>query len=315
MANRSSIAVIIPAYNSVKYLEETLHSALSQTLAPEEVLVVDDGSSDGTPELAESHGPPVRVFRRSHQRQAASRNFAATQTNCEWLAFLDHDDLWQPNKLELQMKELKRRPEADLCYSARMTFKEDENGVLREGASYNVPPPDRIREALFVNTTFLPGSVLIRRSAYLAAGGFNPSIKLVEDWDLWLRLLQAKVQFAGCNEPLLLTRHHAGNLSNNAIAALAEQKEIYRRLVLPHLPRHSQWLTHQRSQSRQETVAAFILRQNGDPRHFAMMARAILRYPFTDPHRYKVFAHMIYTRLGMGRKTSSDNFRSNAGPS
>ena len=304
MANGNSIAVIIPTYNSINYLRETLESVLKQTLSPDEILVNDDGSKDGTPDLAESFGPPVRVFRRANQRQAASRNYAASQTNCEWLAFLDHDDLWVPNKLELQMEELNRNPAADLCYSGRLTF-EEHNGKVRHGAVYEVPPADHIRKALFKNTTFLPGSVVIRRSTYLAAGGFNPDYKFVEDWELWLRLLHANAQFAACNRPLLLTRHHAHNLSNNALAALEEQKEIYRRLVLPHLPRYSRWITHQRSQSRQETVAAMILRQHGDPRHLAVLGKAILRYPFgdfIDPHRCKVFAHMIYTRLRLAHE-------------
>jgi glycosyltransferase involved in cell wall biosynthesis len=292
--------VIIPTYNSGKFLEKALESVFRQTVAPDEILVNDDASSDGTPELAESYGPPVRVFRRANQRQAASRNFAVSQTNCEWLAFLDHDDLWAPNKLERQIEELARTPHADLCYSARVTF-EEEDGIFRGGKVYSVPPTKHIRKSLFRNTTFLPGSVLIRRSTYLAVGGFNPALKLVEDWDLWLRLLHRKVQFAACPEPLLLVRIHANNRSNNAIAALAEQKEIFRRLVLPHLPRHSRWLTHQSSQSGQEAVAAMILRENGDPRYLSMMPQSLLRYPFGSRHRYKVFAHMVYTRLRLAR--------------
>ena len=297
--NSNSIAVIIPTYNSMKHFKETIESVLNQTLPPDEILVNDDGSTDGTPDFAESYGPPIRVFRRANQRQAASRNFAATQTQCEWLAFLDHDDLWKPNKLERQMEELIRNPAADLCYCGRISFDED-NGSFRPGNVFAVPPARDIRRALYVNTTFMPGSVLIRRTTYLAFGGFNPSIKLVEDWDLWLRLLHAGVQFAACEEPLLSMRIHVGNQSNNAIAALEEQKEIYRRLVLPHLPRATRWLTHQRSQSGQEAVAASILRNVGDPRSLSMMLTSIVRHPFSKPDRYKILAHMLLTRLRFG---------------
>jgi glycosyltransferase involved in cell wall biosynthesis len=296
----NSIAVIIPTYNSMKYFRETLDSVLKQTLPPDEILVNDDASTDGTPDFAESYGPPVRVFRRANQRQAASRNFAATQTECEWLAFLDHDDLWEPNKLSRQIEELTRNPGADLCYTARVTFAE-ENGAFHRDEIFGVPPANAIRQALFVNTTFLPGSVLIRRSTYLAAGGFNPALKLVEDWDMWLRLLHSGIQFAALQEPLLLVRLHANNLSNNAIAALKEQKEIYKRLVLPYLPPSTRWLTHQTSQSGQEAVAGYILRQVGDPRCLTLMGTSILRSPFRHPHRYKVLAHMLYTRIRFGR--------------
>ena len=297
--NSNSIAVIIPTYNSMKHFKETIESVLNQTLPPDEILVNDDGSTDGTPDFAESYGPPIRVFRRANQRQSASRNFAATQTQCEWLAFLDHDDLWKPNKLQRQMEELIRNPAADLCYCGRMSFDED-NGSFRPGNVFAVPPARDIRRALYVNTTFMPGSVVIRRTTYLAFGGFNPAIKLVEDWDLWLRLLHAGVQFAACEEPLLSMRIHVGNQSNNAIAALEEQKEIYRRLVLPHLPRATRWLTRQRSQSGQEAVAASILRAVGDPRSLSMMLTSIARHPFSKPDRYKILAHMLLTRLRFG---------------
>jgi glycosyltransferase involved in cell wall biosynthesis len=301
----NSIAVIIPTYNSMKHFKETMESVLNQTLPPDEVLVNDDDSTDGTADFAESYGPPVRVFRRANQRQSASRNFAATQTQCEWLAFLDHDDLWKPNKLERQIEELTRNPAADLCYCGRNTFAE-EDGISWPGNVFAVPAVSDIRRALYVNTTFLPGSVLIRRTTYLTFGGFNPSIKLVEDWDLWLRLIHAGVQFAACQEPLLSMRLHVGNQSNSAIAALEEQKEIYRRLVLPHLPRSTRWLARQRSQSGQEAVAATILRNVGDPRSLSMMLTSIGRYPFAKPDRYKILAHMIFTRLGFGwRRTEA----------
>ena len=298
--NPNSIAVIIPAYNATRFVGETLKSVLGQTLPPNEVLVVDDGSTDNTANVAESFGPPIRVFRRTNQLQAASRNFAATQTQCEWLAFVDSDDLWEPNKLQLQIDELTRNPTADLCYSARVNFLE-ESGTFRLGEFVAVPPASKIRQALFVNTVFMPGSVLIRRTTYLAFGGFSPSMKLIEDWDLWLRLLHAGVQFAACQEPLLRMRLHTGSRSaNNAIAALEERKEIYRRLVLPHLPRSTRWLALQKSQSGQESSTAYVLRKMGDPRHLSMMATSIFRWPFNDPHRYKVLAHMLYTRIKRG---------------
>src|ERR1035441_5323830 len=108
-----SISVVIPAYNRSRFIAETLESVLAQTLQPDEVLVVDDGSTDDTAAIAESFVPRVRVFRRSNQKQAAARNFGVMQATSEWIAFNDADDLWDPNKLELQMEELARHPEAD----------------------------------------------------------------------------------------------------------------------------------------------------------------------------------------------------------
>jgi glycosyltransferase involved in cell wall biosynthesis len=88
-----SISVVIPAYNASRFIAATLESVLGQTLPADEIVVVDDGSTDDTAAIAESFGPPVRVFRRPNSRQGASRNFGVKQTSSEWIAFTDADDL------------------------------------------------------------------------------------------------------------------------------------------------------------------------------------------------------------------------------
>jgi glycosyltransferase involved in cell wall biosynthesis len=291
-----SISVVIPAYNAERFIAQTLESVLAQTLPPDEVLVIDDGSTDTTADMAERFGAPVRVFRRPNSRQAASRNFGVQQAASEWVAFVDADDLWEPHKLARQMEELARNPAACLCYTARAEFAE-QDGVVQPLKVVPVPASEQIREALYRNTTFMPSSVVMRRSAFLDAGGFDTQFKIVEDWDLWLRLLHSGAQFAACQEPLLCYRVHPNSVSHNASPALAEAKDIYRRRVLPHLPASTRWLNHQKSQSGQEAAAAFVLRKVGDPRYLSIMASSLLRYPFNEPHRYKVFAHMVYTRF------------------
>jgi glycosyltransferase involved in cell wall biosynthesis len=302
MAPPFSISVVIPAYNAEKFIAETLSSVLAQTYPPAEVLVLDDGSTDSTASIAESFPAPVRVVRKTNSGQANTRNFGVQSASCDWVAFLDADDLWLPDKLARQVEELARNPAASLCYTARTEF--TQNGDVRTlGVTVPVPPPSSIRRALFRNTTFLPSAVLVRRSVFLDAGGFDTAYKIVEDWDLWLRLLHANVQFAAVPEPLLLYRIHPESVSHKGLIALAAQKAIFRRHVLPYLPRTTRWLSHQISQSGQESAAAYILRKTGDPRYFSMMATSIARYPFNNPHRYKVLAHMLYTRFHSRGKT------------
>jgi glycosyltransferase involved in cell wall biosynthesis len=291
-----SISVIIPAYNATRFIRETVESVLQQTLPPDEVLVIDDGSTDDTASIAESFGPPVRVIRRHNVKLAATRNFGVQEARSEWVAFLDADDLWQSNKLERQMEELSRHPEADLCYTGRVLLLQ-ELETTRLGKVVPVPPADEIRQALYRNTTFLPSSVMVRRSAFLAIGGHDTKFKSVEDWDTWLRLLHAGTKFAACPEPLMLYRIHSNSTSHNAIPALLEAKEIYRRHVLPQLPRNTRWIAHLKSQSGQEASAAFIMRSVKDPGYLSMMLLSILRYPFNEPHRYKGLLYMLYTRL------------------
>jgi glycosyltransferase involved in cell wall biosynthesis len=291
-----SISVVIPAYNAERFIAQTLESVLAQTLPPDEVLVIDDGSTDSTADVAERFGAPVRVIRRANARQSATRNFGVQEAKSEWIAFIDADDRWEPDKLARQAEELARHPEADLCYTARVQLFDD--GVTtRLGRVIPVPAGEDVRTGLFRNTTFLPSSVMVRRSAFLASGGFDTSMNYVEDWDLWMRMFHSGMKFAAVQEPLVQHRLHAGSMSHQAMASLAAEKAMFRRHVLPHLPPSTRWFAHQKSQSGQESSAAFVLREVGDRRSLSMMARSILRYPLNDPHRYKVFAHMVYTRF------------------
>lgn len=287
-----SISVVIPAYNGARFLPETLRSVLAQTLRPDEVLVVDDGSTDGTAAVAKAFGPLVRVFRRTNARQGASRNFGAEQASSEWIAFVDHDDLWAPEKLERQMQALAANPTADLCYTARVHFGED-RGPNKPQATVPVPPAGHVRDALFRNTTFLPSSVVIRRSTFLAAGGFDTSFRIVEDWDLWLRLQSAGIVFAACQEPLLHYRIHDQSASRNIRILLDETDQVYRRHIMPQISWPQRWLRYNRFRSDHESSGAMSLRASKDSSCSVMMAKSILRDPFHNPHRYKVMAHML----------------------
>jgi hypothetical protein len=190
------------------------------------------------------------------------------------------------------MEELSRNPEADVCYATLVSFEQVGDTVLFN-QPWIVPPANNIRESLYANTTFLPSTVLVRRSRFLAVGGSDPSVNIGEDWDLWLRLLHSGAKFAACQEPLVKYRIHSNNMSRSALESLDAAKAIYRRLVLPQLPPHTRWLAYTRMQSAHESSAAQALRNNGDSSCRSMMATSILRWPWNDPHRYKMLAHMI----------------------
>jgi glycosyltransferase involved in cell wall biosynthesis len=307
-----SISVVIPAYNASRYIAETLRSVLAQTLPPDEVLVIDDGSTDDTAAVAERFGPPVRVIRRANARQAASRNFGVQEARGEWVAFIDSDDLWAVDKLEKQMLELARNPQADLCYTARVHFVE-EDGVKRVESVIAVPDASGIDAALARNTTFLPSSVVMRRSTFLRSGGFDTQFKVVEDWDLWMRLLNSGTVFAGCREPLLQYRIHTRGVSKNMGVWLAETDQVYRRHIMPKFGLPKRWLHSSRIRSEHESIAALNLRQGGDSSYLPMMLRSIARDPWHNPGRYKVLAHMLYTTAT--KRMRSDAPRSNSSES
>jgi glycosyltransferase involved in cell wall biosynthesis len=295
-----SISVVIPAYNAARFLPETLRSVLAQTLPANEILIVDDGSTDNTADIAESFGPPVQVFRRPNARQGASRNFGVSQATGEWIAFLDADDLWDPSKLARQMEELRKHPDADICYTARTKFTQRGDTIQYLG-TVPAPPAAEIGDALFQAATFLPSSVVIRRSTFLAMGGFGTTFKITEDWDLWMRLLHSGVRFASCPEPLLLYRIHDNNVSGNGITLLEENTAIFRRFVVPHLSGPKKWIAITRFFSANKADVAYALRERGDKRHLSMMTASILHWPLGDPLRYKVWLHMLLSRIGILR--------------
>ena len=119
-----SISVVIPAYNASKHIAETLGSVLRQSFPADEVLVIDDGSTDDTGAIAARFGAPVRVIRTPNSKLPAARNLGVREAKSEWIALIDSDDLWEENKLERQMQELTRHPEADLCYTGRILLME-----------------------------------------------------------------------------------------------------------------------------------------------------------------------------------------------
>jgi glycosyltransferase involved in cell wall biosynthesis len=290
-----SISVVIPAYNSSRYIAETLESVLQQTLPADEVLVVDDGSTDETASIAERFGPPVRVICRSNSRVAATRNAGIQEAVSEWVGFIDADDLWDSSKLERQMEELARHPGADVCYTGRRLLIQNEE-TTQLGEVVRVPPATQIRQSLFRQTSFLPSSVLIRRSTLMAVGGFDIRCAYVEDWDLWLRLLHWGAKFVDCQEPLVHYRIHLDSMTSNSLSTLEGAEDVYRRLVLPHLSGVGGWLAHNKFKSIHEAHAARTLQEKGDPRALSMLARSLLHGPIGDTYRYKALARLLYSK-------------------
>lgn len=304
-----SISVVIPAYNSSKFIAQTLQSVLGQTFPATEILVIDDGSTDDTATIAERFGPPVRVIRRPNARQAASRNFGVAEATGEWVAFVDADDIWEPNKLERQMGELEVHPDADVCYTARTEMLQIGHEA-RLGKRLPAPTPQELRECLLEKTGFLPSTVMIRRSVFLKMKGFDTRFTIVEDWDFWLRLLHAGVKFVGCEEALVRYRIHPASVSHRAMVMLEEQVVILRERVLPYVPLFKRPFHYHRVLSGKESSAAYVLRTVGSRRDLWMMCRSLLRWPVGDLHRYKVLAHMALSRVLPSPTTALNTLRS-----
>ena len=224
--NRLKISVIIPAYNAERYIATAIKSCLSQTYAPHEIIVVDDGSTDGTAEVAESFPSPVRVIRLSENMGASvARNRGVQASTGDWLAFLDADDWFLPEKLELQRRCALENEQAVLVYTGFRVL--NLNGSEHDG---KLPQPRELFPRLRYRCVMHLGTVALRREAFDAVGGFDPALGVTEDWDLWLRLADrySVALFAPLTEQLVVYRKIAGSLSSNTMRFFHERPVIYR---------------------------------------------------------------------------------------
>ena len=199
MSAPPSISVIIPAYNSAGCVGRAIDSVLAQTYPVLEVLVVDDGSTDNTAQVVESYPVPVRLLRQPNGGPAAARNHGAREAQGEWLALLDADDSWLPQKLERQAS-FTNKPMVGLVHSFR-------EGNCESAAISGIVSFDRLWKRNCVTTS----SVLLRKSAFEQVGGFDTDRVLigVEDYHLWLRMAAAGWEIATCPEGTLPL--HAGH--------------------------------------------------------------------------------------------------------
>lgn len=189
------VSVIIPTYNRASTLRRTVDSALAQTYQPLEVIVVDDGSTDGTLEVLRSYGDRIHAITQPNGGPSAARNTGAKAANGEWLAFLDSDDVWRPEKIGRQVRMAADQVrKIDCCMANAAIINEDGShgpttfdvsGVgTRRPDGYWLNPA-----ALFASRFILFNQVaLIRREAFVRVGGFNPELRLLEDHDLAFRL-------------------------------------------------------------------------------------------------------------------------------
>lgn len=209
------VSVVIPAYNAERFLAEAIHSVLDQTLPAYELIVVDDGSTDGTARIAEAFDK-ARAVRMEHRGVSAARNRGVDLSTGEFIAFLDADDTWLPARLERQLAVVRANPDVDVVM-ARQSYH-------FEGA---VPgwfrgPTDGSSEP-----GYMPSNWLLRRATWERVGPFDPTMSHSEDTDWLARASDLGVRVEIADEPLVIHRIH----DRNASALAAEVKTgIFRAL-------------------------------------------------------------------------------------
>ena len=210
------VSVVIPAYNTLAYLPQSLTSALKQTFTDFDVLIVDDGSTDGLAAwAAQLSDPRVRLVTQANQGLPGARNTGVRHTEGEYIAFLDGDDLWRPDKLAKQVALLDSRPEVGLVHTSVSFIDARGDAISRPVAAHG--DGDVYREFLTFNEFYMVrcGSTpLVRRACFDDVGLFDPSLKFAEDWEMWTRVA-AHYHVATLGENLVLYRQHSSNLTKN----------------------------------------------------------------------------------------------------
>ena len=234
------VAFVVAALNAEATLDSAVGSALGQTIREVEVVVVDDGSTDGTAERAATladRDPRVKVETQPNRGPGAARNRGVGRSRAPYLCFLDDDDLVPPDKARIQADYLDRNPDVSVVYSRTRLFgpegTERECPVTEDGgalAAEILSGADR---------GFPCHAAVVRRSAFLAVGGFRERRPLVEDLDLWVRLAAAGHRFAFLPEPAVLYRERRGSRSTRVLEVTEGRLEtlawLYRNL--PRRPR------------------------------------------------------------------------------
>ncbi|QTN30428.1 glycosyltransferase [Rhodoferax sp. AJA081-3] len=217
--SQATVSAILPVYNGVQYLKDSIGSVVSQTLQPMELFLIDDGSTDGSLEyLASTQTPfPKIVLTQNNKRQSAARNLAAAQAKGKYLAFLDHDDIWFPTHLEKLVAPMEADAWVGWAYSDLDEIDAQGRQVsqrnLRSFNPHVEHPKTNLINMLSSDMFIFPSAAVVRREAFEAIGGFDERLSGYEDDDLFLRLFRAGWLNVFFPESLVRYRRHASSSS------------------------------------------------------------------------------------------------------
>jgi|TARA_B110000014_G_scaffold135934_1_gene94069 glycosyltransferase involved in cell wall biosynthesis len=183
--NSFSISVVIPTFNRLIYLERAIKSVLNQTISVNEIIIVDDGSDDGTSEFIHSNYPNLKYIFQSNSGVSAARNTGIKAASSNWIAFLDSDDAWVTNKIQKQITELELNPEMNFCHSNEIWIR---NGREIKQKNTHKKFGGFIFDKCLDKCRISPSTVICRKSLLIKLNGFDEDLAICEDYDLWLRI-------------------------------------------------------------------------------------------------------------------------------
>jgi glycosyltransferase involved in cell wall biosynthesis len=220
------VSCIVPVFNGERYLGETLDSILAQTYRPIEILVVDDGSTDKSPDVVASYGEAVQYLRQANAGQATARNLGVRACRGEFVTFLDADDLWHSEKLTRQLARFAERPELDFCLTHVQNFWEaelEQEAEMYQGHARGQPMPG-----------YVTGTIAAKRLLFERIGLFDTSLGHTDKTEWFLRADASGAVKELLPDVLMYRRMHAGNRSR---VLAARSRDEYLRLLKATLDR------------------------------------------------------------------------------
>ena len=277
-----SVSVVIPAYNCEAFVGAAIESVLAQTRPVAEIIAINDGSTDGTEQVLRKVGPPVRALTQVNLGMSRARNRGCAEAAGEWVAFLDADDTWLPNKLEKQLA-AGADPRVGLVYTDRFNIGDKGDLPDVQSAIQSLYTGDVYLDLLLLGNHITASSVMVRRSIVQELGGFEESIRGTEDWDLWIRIAE-RWQVAACHEPLVCYRFHGGMISGDPSRMIDARRRVIQRAMdsprgraLPAGVRRKIWSATAR------TNGAHAAKAGRKSLAFGQFARAVAQNPFSVP--------------------------------
>jgi teichuronic acid biosynthesis glycosyltransferase TuaG len=227
------VSVIMPAFNASDYIRESIDSVIEQTFTNWELLVIDDGSTDGTSDLIKDYcnqDQRIKYFHQENGKQGKARNLGISYANGKYIAFLDADDLWIPEKLEIQLQQIKEK-NVDLVFSDSYIF-HNENSVDRSSRMNvsNVTLKGNVALEMFLQANRIPIlTVLAEKDKVLLVDSFSEKLGIqnAEDYHLWLKMLIGGCVFYGSNKTLASYRIHGKSSTSNDKLASNQILEVF----------------------------------------------------------------------------------------
>jgi len=213
------VSVIIPTYNSSKYISEAIDSVLAQRFDGIDIIVVDDGSTDGTRDILRKYDKQIRYFYQQNAGAASARNKAISEAKGQYMAFLDADDLWLPDKLEKSISFIEKNDFDWICTSCFKQIGDENNRSLLKLANWVYDTESYstklLRDGLFffASIDLFLITVVAKKKCFEVCGLFDQSLKIGEDHDLWLRFEEQGLRGGYLDEPLSIYRYNGLSLT------------------------------------------------------------------------------------------------------